>query len=197
MWEAQVQTRTLPRFQRVSVLEDGRPLSFVEVVDLWQRTAEFRDYFVSLLANAPYDAYFWETPPVAVSTASRPFEFVLVESTDLSRVEPEPDAFRDQFDLADPEQTVLTFPNLGGDALLVVPRPLASPSSYTHLGAFVRQAPASQSHALWQAVGEAMTHQIGERSLWLSTAGLGVYWLHLRLDSRPKYYRHLPYKTAA
>ena len=33
--------------------------------------------------------------------------------------------------------------------------------------------------------------------LWVSTSGLGVYWLHVRLDSYPKYYQHAPYKNAA
>jgi len=41
-----------------------------------------------------------------------------------------------------------------------------------------------------------MQKQISDRPTWLSTAGLGVYWLHLRLDSRPKYYRYQPYKAA-
>ncbi len=27
-------------------------------------------------------------------------------------------------------------------------------------------------------------------------AGLGVAWLHIRLDDRPKYYRHAPYARA-
>lgn len=30
--------------------------------------------------------------------------------------------------------------------------------------------------------------------IWLSTSGLGVYWLHVRLDTRPKYYNHDEYK---
>ena len=30
--------------------------------------------------------------------------------------------------------------------------------------------------------------------VWTSTSGLGVYWLHVRLDSRPKYYQHQPFK---
>ncbi|MGB1216866.1 MAG: DUF6940 family protein [Saprospiraceae bacterium] len=30
--------------------------------------------------------------------------------------------------------------------------------------------------------------------MWLSTAGLGVYWLHIRMDNRPKYYKHKAYK---
>ncbi len=37
---------------------------------------------------------------------------------------------------------------------------------------------------------------IGHTPLWLSTAGGGVAWLHVRLDSRPKYYGYSPYKTA-
>ena len=27
-----------------------------------------------------------------------------------------------------------------------------------------------------------------DQKLWVSTSGLGVFWLHLRLDSYPKYY---------
>lgn len=194
MWDAQIETDS-PRVHTLSLLRSGQPLSFAEVLALWQDAADFRDYFLSLLSTSPYDAYFWETPPVTTSTASRPFEFVLVESTVLSQVQPEPDAFRNQFASADPADTILTFPNLGGDALLVVPRPLAPPFAYAHLATFVRRAPEAQKHALWKAVGDAMKRRIGERPLWLSTAGLGVYWLHLRLDSRPKYYRHQPYKS--
>jgi hypothetical protein len=32
--------------------------------------------------------------------------------------------------------------------------------------------------------------------IWLSTAGMGVAWLHIRLDERPKYYSHKPYAVA-
>ena len=32
---------------------------------------------------------------------------------------------------------------------------------------------------------------------WVSTAGGGVAWLHVRLDSAPKYYTHRPYTRFA
>ena len=35
-----------------------------------------------------------------------------------------------------------------------------------------------------------MQQRVSASPLWLSTAGMGVSWLHLRLDSRPKNYRH-------
>jgi hypothetical protein len=84
--------------------------------------------------------------------------------------------------------------NLGGDAILIVPCPVAEPSAYGHLAAFVRLAPERQRQALWQSVGEAMARRVGARPVWLSTAGAGVSWLHVRLDDRPKYYGYGPYR---
>jgi hypothetical protein len=59
----------------------------------------------------------------------------------------------------------------------------------------VRQAAQSQIENLWRETGRAMRENLSERKLWLSTSGLGVSWLHIRLDSYPKYYQHRPYAT--
>ncbi|WP_391540805.1 DUF6940 family protein [Halomicronema hongdechloris] len=32
------------------------------------------------------------------------------------------------------------------------------------------------------------------RPRWVNASGLGVAWLHVRLDTRPKYYQHEPYR---
>ena len=89
---------------------------------------------------------------------------------------------------------MVEFSNLGRDAILIVPCLKTVPSAYGHLAAFVREAPEAQRHALWQLVGEAMARRIGPKPVWLSTAGAGVSWLHVRLDDRPKYYRFGPYR---
>jgi hypothetical protein len=60
----------------------------------------------------------------------------------------------------------------------------------------VHRAPLSQVGELWRVTAEALETRLGDVPVWLSTAGLGVYWLHIRLDSRPKYYRHRPYADA-
>ena len=70
-------------------------------------------------------------------------------------------------------------------------------SAYGHIGAFVRHAPEPQRHALWERVGAAMQRRVGTKPVWLSTAGAGVSWLHVRLDDRPKYYGYAPYRDAA
>jgi len=41
-----------------------------------------------------------------------------------------------------------------------------------------------------------MQKRINAKRVWLSTAGMGVSWLHVRLDDRPKYYGHRPYRIA-
>jgi hypothetical protein len=86
------------------------------------------------------------------------------------------------------------FGNLGGDALLVVPCPEDSGRDFSHLASFTKTASPSLQQALWTEVGHALESRIGARPIWLSTAGHGVAWLHVRIDSRPKYYSHAPYR---
>ena len=45
-------------------------------------------------------------------------------------------------------------------------------------------------------VGGAVQRRLGTKPVWLSTAGAGVSWLHVRLDDRPKYYGYAPYRQA-
>lgn len=109
--------------------------------------------------------------------------------------EPDADPFNEHFD-RETGSDVLAFANLGGDAMLVVPRPIADASAYAHIAAFVRHAPQAQRLELWRTVGEATARRLGSKPLWLSTAGGGVAWLHARLDGRPKYYAFAPYRVA-
>ena len=176
---------------RYAIDHDGRPATYAEVVQGWQNDPGFRTLFNSLLAGAPFVAFRWETPAATTATLKRPFEFVLLDSPGLART-PDPEAFAEHFREA--EASVVTFANLGGDAIMVVPCPMAPPQAYGHLAAFVRQAPENQRESLWVAVGEAMGRRIGGKPVWLSTAGAGVSWLHVRLDDRPKYYGYGPYK---
>jgi hypothetical protein len=178
------------RALRFFVSRGGKPASVADVIAAWQTDEAFCALFNATLAEAPFSAFRWETPGVTAATAARPFEFVLLGAPGLAR-EPDPAAFAEHFSKA---EGVAAFANLGGDATLVVPCPLARPSAYGHLAAFVREAPESQCESLWRRVGAAMSRRIGTKPVWLSTAGAGVSWLHVRLDDRPKYYGYKPYR---
>ena len=101
------------------------------------------------------------------------------------------------FDQGDSPAGVVSFPNLGGDATLVVPSPHGPPEAYVHLASFVHNAPEAQQHALLQVTADVVLSRLDTAPLWLSTAGGGVAWLHVRLDSYPKYYAYRPYKEPA
>jgi hypothetical protein len=197
MWESRVETLDDHDVRKVGVLSQGRRLSYLDVLQHWQRDMGFREYFESLLSEAPFAAFFWETPPVARATLEQPFEFVLVRSPGLAGIRADPSAFESQFTSREVSGGVVTFSNLGGDAVLIAPCPIAPLSAYGHIATFVREAPEAQRHALWQAVGAAVERRVGPRPIWLSTSGLGVPWIHVRLDSYPKYYQHDPYRSAA
>jgi len=195
MWQAEHESLG-SEVERVSVLQHGRRLAYATVLELWRGDAGFRDWFNRLLAEAPFPAYFWETPRVTGAALDRAFEFVFVAAPLLARLRPDPAPFEAQLAARPEAETVATFANLGGDAVLVVPRPLGKGSGYAHLAEFARQAPSSQTDALWRAVGDALAGLVPKRPVWVSTAGLGVSWLHVRLDTFPKYYRFAPYARA-
>ena len=191
MWEwpsKYLNNRTL----RFHVTTGTRALSWGEVLALWADDPAFCDSFVSVLAGVPWNAFRWETPPVLEHDLDEPFEFVVMDSPEL-RGTPDPTPFAEHFRRTN-QRPVVSFPNLGGDAHLVVPCPLVEDEVYTHLACFVRGAPQEQQRALWHEVGLAMERRAGDTPVWLSTAGGGVAWLHVRLDAQPKYYAHAPYR---
>ena len=174
------------------LFQEEHLLSFEVVLQLWQKEENFRLFFNQILSDSPYAAFFWETPPLSKKTLQQAFEFVLIESKVLAKVEPNTRSFQEHFVK---EPSVINFANLGGDAQLIVPCPVVKNDTYTHLANFVRYAPSSQIHQLWTMVGQLYEQNIGLNDKWLSTAGMGVYWVHVRIDSRPKYYRYAPYRT--
>ena len=183
------------RIRRVTLASYAHTMSFNDVFSAWRDDAAFRSSFNHLLADMPFGAFFWEMRPVTMATADEIFEFVCVDSPALVGASPNPQPFATQ--LSDPallNDGIATFANLGADAMLVAPCAAAAPSSYPHLAAFVRSAPAAQQDAFWQCVALAVLARLGTAPLWISTSGLGVYWLHVRLDAYPKYYTFAPYR---
>ncbi len=179
---------------KVILLQDNEVLLYSEVIELLKSDSDFRTFFNATIANLPFEAIFWETPPVNTSNFDRAFEFMAIESWILPEVDPDPSPFQSYF-FNDIENNVVTFPNLGRNAVLVAPCPkVQEKSAYTHLIAFARQAPEEQQDKFWQMVGKTVKQNLSKKPLWLNTEGTGVYWLHIRLDSRPKYYHHHAYK---
>lgn len=194
MWQAYPITQTQSTTLQFQIKKQDELLSFTQVIQLWQNSAPFRRYFNALLAEVSFESFYWEVAPMTKTKTSLPFEFVVIDSAPLRHVIPDQSAFQEYFVT---DKAVVDFLNLGKDAHLLVPTPIGDASCYAHLAQFVRHAPAAQQNEFWEKVGELYGADLNDQPLWLSTAGLGVSWLHLRLDSKPKYYRYEGYKKWA
>ena len=190
MWQS-IKTTLEEDFKyQYHILENQQKISFQQFFDLLIQNAAFRKFYNKLLADCKFEGYFWEHPPMTSGTLEKEYEFVLVKNKGLARIEPNPKAFATYFQK---DQLVVDFDNLGRNARLVAPCPVDQ-KDYAHLARFTRQASESQLDAFWQRVGEQYLETIKKGKRWLSTSGLGVYWLHIRIDKVPKYYSHKTYR---
>ena len=180
--------------RKITLFEGESLLSYEIVINYWLESTEFRNFYFSVLRDSPFDAYFWEHPPVSNLNIKQVYEFVLVPSPQLSKVSADPSSFQEKFNSKQFDENILTFENLGRDAELIVPHPIMEKNIYAHFASFIRNAPENQKHDLFRILANALGKKISNKPTWVSTSGLGVYWLHIRLDSRPKYYSYEPYR---
>ena len=175
--------------------KDG-PVSYGEALNLLLDDGDFRSFLTGQLNRSPYTAFRWETPALQLKTRSRDFEFVLLDNPSFTQRQTDTETYKSYFAPTGDENGIVSFANLSGDATLIVPSPRTTADAYGHFAAFLRKAPALQIDALWQRIGSIVLGMLSDRPLWLSTAGGGVAWLHVRLDSTPKYYGYAEYRNA-
>jgi hypothetical protein len=188
VWSAR--TEEIHNGRRVQICRQDECISFHSYLKLLETDQEFRSWYTDLLSEAGYEAFFWEHPPLCHANIDLEAEFVLLNSPALAGLRPDPGPFSSYFTNDD---KIVSFRSLGGDAQLIAPSPFEPLAACAHLAVFVREAPRAQVGELWCEAGKAMRASLGDRKIWLSTSGLGVSWLHIRLDTYPKYYQHRPY----
>lgn len=176
---------------KYSMFSEGIQLEYRQVLTYWQECEDFRRFFANSLSDTPFSAFRWETPGVSKETLQQPFECVVVNSPELDRGV-DMKAFKDY--ILKPESAV-SVENQSGDALLIIPTVKTAAEVYVHLATFLRGA-SEQKYEIWSLVSQAMLERLQKRKVYLSTAGGGVAWLHIRLDNRPKYYAFQAYRQS-
>lgn len=167
-------------------------LSFKEVFELWVNNSDFVEFYKDELLKLNYEAFYWEHPAVKKEFLEKKYECILQRSRPLEDLPINENAFKDYIYL---NEQATDFMNLGKNARLVVPTKKTEKEIYNHLGKFIRLAKNKQILELFKSVGTSIIEEIEEGKLiWLNTAGLGVIWLHIRMDTRPKYYKTKRYK---
>lgn len=83
---------------------------------------------------------------------------------------------------------VTSFLNLSKDTLLVIPMPRKH-KNYATLKDFCDNSSITQKKYFWKKVSQLVKKIIkNEKYIWISTHGLGVPYMHIRISNKPKYY---------
>lgn len=181
---------------RLTIKEGDQILSFAQVIQHWVNSSAFRDFYTSTLLQHGGNGCFWEHPRLNKETVDQAYECVISRTDTFSRLAANFNPFKNAVQAG---KTISVFPNLTGVAQLIVPAPTgAGDFNGRDLIAFLKTADEARCHKLWIVVGQQVTAAIAEGSSFqfLSTHGLGVLWLHIRLEQRPKYYHHRPYRSS-
>lgn len=187
------------KYKRFAAFDRGEPVSVDRWIESLLSSPAHISQFVDQIreASTNYPAYFFETKGVSSKTLSKQFEFVLVNSEQLHRFVQsrghDYDVFSEYLDHGGTSLcTSVSFLNLDRTSTLIAPRAIQpSKYMYTHLGQFMRYAPKEEVIDFWQLVLKKYNDSLDggiNRRVWLSTSGMGVAWLHMRIDNRPKYY---------
>ena len=191
MWKISEEIIDINKTTKFRIENNNGLLTCFEFVHLLDTSESFRQFFNQILKEVDFSGYFFECIPFDENWEKTVFEFVLIYSPFFENLIAEQNAFAAYFTK---NKKAVSFPNLGKNAWLVAPVPEMGFENYSHLAKFVKNAPGEQISAFWRLVGEECKKRISKPSIWLSTHGLGVYWLHTRIDTFPKYYHFSPYK---
>lgn len=172
-------------------LED-QPLTHRQVHQLWLEEDSFALFYSKLILDAGYSGFCWETPAIRLKNLDEIHEFVVIQSNAHSNIIQNWGAFTEHFQS---KKLATSFMNLGKNGRMVSPVPDTSFNGAS-IASFLKTASDKRLIALWRLVGKEVLGSITHSPIWLSTAGLGVSWLHIRIDTRPKYYRYMPYRES-
>ncbi|WP_444921769.1 DUF6940 family protein [Microbulbifer sp. CnH-101-G] len=175
------------------VRKNDKVISYRDVLELLKSDEDFRGFFIASLQELSFESFRWETPGYTEGTLDQEFEFVVLNDPSINRK-----ANSKPFEsfISDTDKTVVSFQSLGKDAHLVVPSCQNQAANYCHLASFTSTAPISQQQDLWSLVGNVGLELASNIPVWLSTAGGGVAWLHVRFDTEPKYYHYAKFKQS-
>lgn len=179
---------------------NGKSLTFKNVLDeLLSLTSkngngEIVRLLSRIIKTSNHKSIYWECNPVKLENyESLTFQFVILDAPSLHRRGPDALTFAEHFTKCG-AAVVTSFKSLGNDSILIAPCPRLKSSENSHMAhlkAFVEGTAEEEiSQLLWIVARRLQDKLLQSPStpLWLSTSGEGVSWLHVRIDTRPKYY---------
>jgi len=187
--------------RRVIISNDlNQNITFGDFIKLVRDDEEFLDIWCAIFVNLSFDynGYYWECPPVTKDTLDSSFECMIIYEPAFQKLKVDLETFDEHFKKDDPSVQAVAYWSLSKKCRLISPNCLSKDTdSYCHIGEFMASSLEEQKRGLWKLAVQNFEEQLqetGER-IWFSCAGRGIYYVHVRAEGYPKYYRHKPYKA--
>lgn len=145
---------------------------------------KLRNNFAESLKNIHYEFGFMEFP---IYEATKQTTFLIIDASNKFKNKIHDSSVFNSYFTND--KLCITTLNLKKDALMVIPTINGGNTNYLNILSFIRTANYKQIDALLCELGIQVCKQIKiNKPIYVSTHGLGVYWLHIRIENTPKYY---------
>jgi len=189
-------TKISENSSKYKIYQNDQQITYRQFLELLGKTEDFREFFRNTLASSPFAAFRFETPAINNEKINRDFEFIILNSPHLVDIEPDTTSFREHWSRCINQRSCI-FMNLGRSSTLIAPVPtvaeekfdFSTGKKYSSIAPFVRDAPKEDVDAVFKDLSvEGLKKAESSSKAYISTEGSGVYWLHIRIDPRPKYY---------
>ena len=132
----------------------------------------------------PKKPFMWKCKPVNNLNDKFEYQFHKAIFPEEQDIKP----FAEHFKNYKNSKKVISFYNLSKSTKLIVPYPNEN-TNYSHLLLFLQQASKQQQKKLWKKIAEVFIKEFNNntKKIYLSTHGLGVNYLHIRIKSSPDY----------
>lgn len=181
-------------------LYECKEIPLIKGFTLLQQQNDFKESFINILRTfKKFKYYFIEFPSCSFFSHNICFQFVIINADHTSLKTHVADFSDFQEYHTKKNEYIIQFPSLSKDSLLIVPVPLKGINieNYSSISPFMKFANKKQIYEIWTKVSQALIRSLQtdkNKSFWLSTSGLAVPWLHIRIDTKPKYYHYQPFK---
>ena len=130
-------------------------------------------------------SFFWETKPI--TNLNDDYKEIFIENSILSKLKQNYSSFEEHIKKSK-NKYVTSFYNLSKTSLLIIPIPKIN-KNFATLKDFTDNASITQKKEFWKYVSKKIKEFSSKNDkIYVSTHGLGVSYLHIRLDTIPKYY---------
>jgi hypothetical protein len=170
------------------IKRNGKMLTNEEVIDKMNQT-RLIDEVSYLLAKLKFPGYFMLWSPFTEKTKDK--IFIMVIQSTFSFVWQMPDYLKyvEHLEQCSINNSIMTFYSKSGTGtFLLSPCPVGN-KNYGHIKKFMKNGPFDQICELFDKIQEHVKrYRVNKEDIYVSTHGLDVPWLHVRLEVLPKHY---------